>query len=432
MSDIEIYKHPDPAGESMFALMRRLFPICRSLTGNGVRETLRIIRELIPLEIHEIPSGTQVFDWTIPEEWNIRDAWVKNERGEKVIDFQKCNLHLLNYSEPFKGKMPLSELQEHLYSLPDQPDLIPYITSYYKRRWGFCLTHKERQKLAEGQYEVFIDSTFENGHLTYADLIIPGQSEKEILLSTYVCHPSMANNELSGPVVAAYLAKTILESAPPHLTCRFVFIPETIGSIAYLSRHLKHLREKVIAGYVLTCVGDPGNFSYLLSREENSLADRAALHVLRQTEKEFSLYDFLDRGSDERQYCAPGVDLPVGSLMRTKYGQYPEYHTSGDNLDFVKAEALAGTLDKYLLCLATLEQNRTWCHTVLCEPQLGKRGLYPTLSTKKSGEEVKNMMNLLAYCDGRHDLIAIGDKINAPVWELAPIARRLAEHGLLI
>jgi len=418
-------------GTEMYRLMERLFPICRSITGNGVRESLNIIGEIIPLRITEVPSGTGVFDWTVPDEWNISDAWVKDPQGRKIIDFKKSNLHILNYSEPFRGKVSLARLQEHLYSLPDQPDVIPYITSYYQRRWGFCLSHNDRLKLAEGEYEIMIDSTLEPGSLTFADLIVPGKSEEEILISTYICHPSMANNELSGPVVSTFLAKHLLDGPPPRYSYRFVFIPETIGSLTYLSRKMEHLKDNVIAGYVVTCIGDPGRFSYLRSRGENCLTDRVTLHVLRHSEKDFAEYSFLDRGSDERQYCAPGIDLPIGSLMRTKYGMYPEYHTSADNLDLVTAEALEGSLIKYRLCLEVIESNRTYRNTVKGEPQLGKRGLYPTLSTKKSGEEVRDMMNLLAYCDGEHDLVAVAEKIGRPVWELVPLAKKLYEHKLL-
>lgn len=425
--------HPTAEGRGtvMFQLAERLFPICRSLTGEGVRETLRILQEHIPLQVHEVPSGTQAFDWNVPPEWNITDAWVKDEDGHRVIDFQKSNLHLVGYSEPFEGRLSLDELDSHLHSLPDEPDLIPYVTSYYSRYWGFCLPHHERLRLKEGMYDVKIESTLQDGSLTYADLLIPGASKKEILISTYICHPSMANNELSGPIVATFLARQLLEKPDLRYSYRFVFIPETIGSIVYLSRHLEELKKNVIGGYVITCAGDPGQFSYLLTPGANALVDQITLHVLAHSEPAFKTYDYLERGSDERQYCSPGVDLPIGSLMRTKYTEYSQYHTSGDDLSFISGEALAGTLDKYELCLSVFEQNAVYKTTVPCEPQLGKRGLYPTLSTKDSGLQVRTMLNLLAFCDGRRDLIEIAERIKVPVWELFPIVAKMSESGLL-
>ena len=417
-------------GKKLYSLMCDLFPICRSITGNGVRETLEIIKEYIPLKVYEIPSGTKVFDWVIPDEWNIREAYVENSKGERIIDFMESNLHVVNYSIPYEGALNLDELKEHLHTLPDQSDLIPYVTSYYNKDWGFCLSHNDFLKLDNDIYSVKIDSTLKPGHLTYAELIIPGESDEEILLSTYICHPSMANNELSGPVVATFLAKE-LSNRELHYTYRFVFVPETIGSIAYLSKNLDHIKNNVVAGYVLTCVGDPGSFSYLCTRKENTLSDRVALHVLNNSAEEYKVYSFLDRGSDERQYNAPGIDLPIGSLMRTKYGSYPEYHTSGDNLDFVTSEALQGSLDMYLRCINVLENNRTYKTTTLGEPQLGKRGLYSNLSFKGSAESARKMKDLLAYCDGENDLVCIADKIDCPVWDLVPIAEKLLSHEII-
>jgi len=417
-------------GKKLYSLMCDLFPICRSITGNGVRETLEIIKEYIPLKVYEIPSGTKVFDWVIPDEWNIREAYVENSKGERIIDFMESNLHVVNYSIPYEGALNLDELKEHLHTLPDQSDLIPYVTSYYNKDWGFCLSHNDFLKLDNDIYSVKIDSTLKPGHLTYAELIIPGESDEEILLSTYICHPSMANNELSGPVVATFLAKE-LSNRELHYTYRFVFVPETIGSIAYLSKNLDHIKNNVVAGYVLTCVGDPGSFSYLCTRKENTLSDRVALHVLNNSAEEYKVYSFLDRGSDERQYNAPGIDLPIGSLMRTKYGSYPEYHTSGDNLDFVTSEALQGSLDMYLRCINVLENNRTYKTKILGEPQLGKRGLYSNLSFKGSAESARKMKDLLAYCDGENDLVCIADKIDCPVWDLVPIAEKLLSHEII-
>ena len=414
----------------MHYLMQDLFPICRSITGDGVRETLKIIKEYIPLKIYEIPSGTKVFDWVIPDEWNIRDAYVKNSNGQHIIDFKESNLHVVNYSIPFEGRLTLKELKEHLHTLPDQPDLIPYVTSYYNKDWGFCLAHNDYGKLKNDIYDVKIDSTLKPGSLTYGELIIPGESDEVVLISTYICHPSMANNELSGPVLATFLGKE-LGNRDLRYTYRFVFVPETIGSITYLSRHLDQLKKKVIAGYVLTCVGDPGSFSYLSTKEENTLTDRVTLHVLKNSVENYNIYSFLERGSDERQYNSPGIDLPIGSLMRTKYGSYSEYHTSGDNLDFVTSEALQGSLDMYLCCIETLENNRTYKTTTLGEPQLGKRGLYSNLSFKGSAESARKMKDLLAYCDGENDLVCIADKIDCPVWDLFPIAEKLLSHEIL-
>jgi aminopeptidase-like protein len=418
-------------GAEMYILMEKLFPICRSITGNGVRETLDIIREYIPIKNTEIPTGTQVFDWVIPDEWNISDAYVKSSDGKKVIDFKENNLHIVGYSEPFEGKIKLEELEDHLYSLQDQPDLIPYVTSYYQRRWGFCLSEDQFKTLKNGMYEIKIDSTLEPGNLTYADLIIKGKSKKEILISTYICHPSLANNELSGPVISTFLAKYLLENNDNYYSYRFVFAPETIGTITYLSKHLEDLKRNVIAGYVLTCIGDSGPFSYLQSRTGNTLTDRVTMHVLKHTEKEYKLYDYLARGSDERQYCAPGIDLPVGSLMRTKYGEYPEYHTSGDNMDIINLVELEKALDKLKLCIDVIENNRIYKTTVLGEPQLGKRGLYPNISTKISSINVKTMMNILAYCDGQNDLLWIAEKIDKPIMELFPIVTKLLENSIL-
>ena len=410
-------------GKEMYSLMERLFPICRSITGNGVRETLDIIREYIPIKNTEIPTGTQVFDWAIPDEWNISDAYVKNSDGKKVLNFKENNLHLVGYSEPFEGKIKLEDLEDHLYSLPDQPDLIPYVTSYYQRHWGFCLSENQRKQLINDIYEIKIDSTLKPGNLTYADFIIKGESKKEIIISTYICHPSLANNELSGPVVATFLAKYLMEKKNNYYTYRFVF--------TYLSKNLEDLKRNMIAGYVLTCIGDSGPFSYLQSKNENTLVDRVTMHVLKHTEKEYKIYDYLARGSDERQYCSPGIDLPVGSLMRTKYGEYPEYHTSGDNMDIISSDELDKSLDKLKLCINIIENNRIYKSTVLGEPQLGKRGLYPTISTKTSSLNVKTMMNILTFCDGRHDLLWIAEKINEPIMVLVPIIKKLLKNKLL-
>jgi len=420
-------------GTNSYNLCRELFPLCRSVTGNGVRQTLQIIKDgYIPdLQIHEIPSGTQAFDWTVPKEWNINDAYIIDPDGNKIIDFKESNLHVVGYSVPVNKIVTLEELNEHLYSLPDQPNAIPYVTSYYKERWGFCLTDEQRKNLKPGNYKVYIDSSLTNGSLTYGELILPGKSEKEIFLSTYICHPSMANNELSGPVVTTFIVKWLISLKERKYTYRIIFIPETIGSIVYVSRNLDTLKNNVIAGFNITCVGDDRSYSYLPSRYGNTLADRVALHVLENMQSEFIKYSYLDRGSDERHYCSPGVDLPVVSVMRTKYGKYPEYHTSFDDLDLISPQGLQGAYEVLIKCIEALEKNEKLTVTVLCEPQLGKRGLYPTISSKQSTGNVRDMMNLLAYCDGSNDLLAVAEIINKPVWELYEMVSQLKDHELL-
>jgi aminopeptidase-like protein len=414
----------------IYELCEKLFPICRSITGQGVRDTLNILKEHIPLNMYEVATGTKAFDWEVPKEWNIKDAYVLDPKGGKIIDFKKSNLHVLGYSLPINKVVDLTELDSHLYSLVDQPNAIPYVTSYYKERWGFCIAHNERKKLKPGKYKVFIDSELKDGVLNYGEIIIPGKSKKEVFLSTYICHPSMANNELSGPVVTTYIVKWLM-SKPRKYTYRIVFIPETIGSIVYLSRNLEYLKSNVIAGYNVTCVGDDRAYSYLPSRDENTISDKVALHVLNNLHPKFKKYEWADRGSDERQYCSPGVDLPIASIMRTKYGQYPEYHTSLDDLDLISAEGLWGAYDVLIKCIECLENNEKFKIKVFGEPQLGKRGLYPTISTKGSGQEVRNMMNLISYCDGKRDLIDIANKIEVPFWDLLSVVEKLKEHKLL-
>jgi aminopeptidase-like protein len=410
-----------------------LWPIARSITGPGVRQTLEILNNELSgqLCIHSVDSGTPAFDWTVPDEWTIRDAWVENELGERVIDFQANNLHLVGYSEPVDQWLELDELQQHLYSLPEQPEAIPYVTSYYKRRWGFCLSHNQRELLMPGRYRAVVDADLQPGVLNYGELIIPGNSDQEVFLSTYVCHPSMANNELSGPVVTTAIARWLQSLPDRRYTYRIVFIPETIGSLVYLSRNLEHLKVHVIAGFNVSCIGDDRCYSCLPSRAENTLADRAARHALHHIDPDYIRYTWLDRGSDERQYSAPGVDLPIATIMRSKYGMYPEYHTSLDDLNFVTPSGLEGGYRALKSAIEAIEINGRPRALVLGEPQLSKRGLYPTISQKGSAYEVKAMMDLLTYADGKRDLIEIADLIGVRIQKLGEIMERLIEHELI-
>lgn len=419
-------------GRDMYALCEKLFPYCRSITGDGVRKTLSDLKNIYPdMIINEVPSGTQVFDWIVPKEWNIREAWIKKSKGEKVIDFNDSNLHVVGYSLPLNKKMSLSELKEIVYTQPDQPDVIPYVTSYYKERSGFCMSEKELQNLPEDTYHAFIDSEIKNGYLTYGEIIIPGDCKEEILLSTYICHPSMANNELSGPAVAIYLAKWLSGLSKRRYTYRIVFIPETIGSITYLSKNLDELKNNVIAGFVLTCVGDDRTYSYISSRYGNTLADKVAKNTLRYHYPEFKEYTFLQRGSDERQYNAPGIDLPVCSVCRSKHGEYPEYHTSADDMGLISPTGLQGAFDVYKKMIIALENNYKYKVKCLGEPQLGKRGLYPTISQKGSYDEVTAMVDFIAYADGTNDLIDISNIIGVSVDMLIPIMDKLKLNNLL-
>ena len=411
-----------------------LWPINRSLTGEGNRKTLKILSEIIDLDIKEVPSGTTCFDWTIPPEWNIREAWIKDENGKIVVNFADNNLHLLGYSTPMHAKMPLAELKPNLYSLPDYPEVIPYLTSYYKERWGFCMSNNQLKSLKEGIYEVYIDSDLNpKGSLTYGEAILKGNSDKEVLFSTYICHPSMANNELSGPLVTSFIYKALKEMGNLKYTYRFLFVPETIGSIMYLSKNGAHMKDKLIAGYTVTCIGDPGNFTYKRSRIGNSLGDRAAELVLKQTENKYTIKDFFPSGSDERQYCSPGFNLPVGSLMRTMYGLYKEYHTSADNKSFISFDAMQGSIDKYLEIVKLIELNEFYINSMpYCEPQLGKRGLYPTLGSQKNQAKfVEALLWFLNYSDGSHDLIEIIDKSGLHYAEFFDIISKCREAGLI-
>ena len=420
-------------GKEMYGWAVDLFPINRSLTGDGVRQTLQYIKNIIPeMEINEVPSGTKCFDWTVPQEWNCDDGYILDPDGNKICDFKMNNLHVVGYSTPIDKEVDLEELKEHLYWIEDQPTAIPYITSYYSPRWGFCLSFNAFKKLKKGTYKVKINSELIDGSLTYGEVKLSGESAKEIFLSTYVCHPSMANNELSGPVVTTALIKFIKSLKDRKYSYRIVFIPETIGSITYLSLHHDYMKKNIISGFNVSCVGDERAYSYLPSRNGKTLSDSVAKHVLKHTDSNFKSYSWLDRGSDERQYCAPGIDLPIASIMRTKYGQYPEYHTSLDDLEsVVTPNGLDGGYWALRRAIEAVEKNKKYHVTVFCEPQMGKRGLYPTLSTKKSGEEVKLMMDLISLCDGKTFLLEVAESLNTPIWELYELIETLVSHNLL-
>jgi len=424
-------------GEPMMALMRRLFPICRSLTGAGIRETFDIIGETVPLTRHRVPTGAKVYDWTVPKEWNIRDAYVKNECGERVIDFQVSNLHVVGYSAPLRRTMTLAELKPHLHSLPQVPEAVPYMTSYYKETWGFCLSHNQLEALPEGSYEVVIDSALEDGFLDLCDARIGPDDGPEILISTYCCHPSIANNELSGPVLTTFLYDVLSRIPGLRFAYRFLFLPETIGPNAYMSLFGDQVMARTYAGYVVSCVGDEGPYTYKKSRRGNSPADLAALHVLRHHSPagaEILIHDYFpDAGGDERQFNSPGYNLPVGSLLRSNAGTYREYHTSLDDLDFVSASGMAESLAAYLRIIQTLETNLCFRNTKpYGEPQLGKYGLYPSMGVHPRFEdEVRYLLYLLCYGDGEHDLMAIADMLDRPVWALTEGIEKLMKAGLL-
>lgn len=419
--------------DNLYQFVEDLFPLNRSLTGNGVRQTLNYIKDIIPeLNIYEIPTGTKCFDWTIPREWNCNDAYIITPEGEKICEFKKNNLHLVGYSIPLNKEMPFNELKKHLYFLEKQPDSIPYITSYYKENWGFCISYNQYKKLKDGIYKVKIDTTLENGYLTYGEVILKGEEEKEIFLSTYICHPSMANNELSGPAITSYLAKFISELKVRRYTYRIIFIPETIGSIMYLSKNHDVMKRNVISGFQITCVGDNNSFSYLPSRQGNSLADKVALHILENYCLNFKKYTYLDRGSDERQYCFPGIDLPVCSVMRTKYREYDEYHTSLDNLEYISPQGLFGAYKTYINIIEALECNYIYMANILCEPQLNKiDGLYSDLYTKNNYPNIGNILNFITYCDGKNDLIDISNIINLKYKDINNFIGLLIQNNII-
>lgn len=418
-------------GQQMHRLMAELYPLCRSITGNGLRDSLAIIKTLAPLEIHDVPSGTQVFDWTVPKEWNIADAYVKNARGERVVDFHRSNLHVVGYSVPIRATMSLAELREHLFTLPDHPDWIPYRTSYYKESWGFCLSHRQLSQLQDEEYDVCIDSTLKDGHLTYGECYLPGQSSEEVLISCHICHPSLCNDNLSGVALATYLANT-LSALSRRYSYRFLFIPGTIGSITWLALNQPTI-SRIKHGFVVTGVGDPGHCTYKKSRRGDAEIDKAFCHVLQHAARKSDVIEFFPYGYDERQYCSPGFDLPVGCLMRTPHGQYPQYHTSADNLDFVRPECLADSFSKCLSVLQLLENNKTYINTnPKCEPQLGKRGLYRAIGGQADGAcSELAMLWVLNLSDGNHSLLRIAERSGLEFTVIQKAAEVLAQHDLL-
>jgi aminopeptidase-like protein len=420
------------AGQEMYDLIVNLYPICRSITGEGIRQTLRTVQGYIPLEMYEVPSGTQVFDWTVPPEWNIRDAYVKDSQGERVIDFQQSNLHVVNYSVPVRAQMSLAELKEHLYSLPDHPDWVPYRTTYYNRNWGFCLSHNQLLQLPEDTYEVCIDSSLDDaGHLTYGELLLPGKRPEEILFSCHACHPSLCNDNLSGISLVTLLAKH-LQTLPHEYSYRFLLIPGTIGSITWLSRHQQET-QRIKHGLVVACVGDPGGMTYKKTRDGDAEIDRAVAHVLTHSGKPHEIVDFIPYGYDERQYGSPGFNLHVGSLMRTPNGRYPEYHTSADNLDLVRPEYLIDSLMTYLKVLYVLENNKRYVNlSPYGEPQLGKLGLYQAIGGGTAGQ-ARQLATLwvLNQSDGEHSLLDIAERAGMDFEVIQEMAEHLAAHGLL-
>ena len=419
-------------GREMFELAKELFPICRSITGPGVRQTFEILRKHIPeMKLYEVPTGTQVFDWTVPNEWTIRDAYIEDADGRRIVDMKVNNLHVMGYSTPVDEWMTLDELKEHIYTLKDQPDLIPYCTSYYKERWGFCMSEDQLQSLAEGQYHAYIDSTLAPGSLTYGELLIPGESSQEIFFSSYICHPSMANNECSGPVVLTKFARYIMNMEHRRYSYRIVLLPETIGAITYISRNLDVMKKNIIAGFNVTCVGDDRAYSIVHSRYGDTLADKVLMNVLNGREMKPCEYSYLERGSDERQYQAPGVDIPLVCFCRSKYHIYPEYHTNGDNLDIISPDGLAGSLDVLLKCIEALENDHKYRIKCLCEPQLGRRGLMPTTSNKESYRDTLILKDISAYADGTNDIFELSDLIGHSVSDMLPTIRKMVDAGLL-
>jgi aminopeptidase-like protein len=429
LKEFDLRDHAE-TGRELHGFAADLYPICRSITGDGIRQTLASIGSRIPLRITEVPSGTPVFDWTVPKEWSIRDAFIKNPGGKRVVDFQRSNLHIVNYSTPVRAVMPLGDLKPHLFSLSDHPDWIPYRTSYYQENWGFCLSHHQKLALEDGDYEVCIDSALEDGHLTYGEYFLPGRSTDEVLVSCHACHPSLANDNLSGITVATALAQ-LLSGRDLRYSYRFLFIPGTIGAITWLARN-RETAGRVRHGLVLTCIGDAGGFHYKKSRQGDAEIDRAAAHVLRHHTESSEILEFSPYGYDERQYCSPGFNLAVGCLMRSVWGSFPEYHTSADNLDFIRARSLAGSLRVCTAIMDVLENNRRYCNqNPYCEPQLGRRNLYRSTGGDGIGTEISARLWVLNFSDGKHSLLDIAERSGLPFTAINDAAELLHESGLL-
>jgi aminopeptidase-like protein len=424
--------HPS-IGEQMHRLAQRLWPLNRSISGAGLRQTLTVLQEILPdLRLMEVASGSKVLDWTVPDEWEMTEGWLEGPDGSRILDSAHNNLHVVGYSTAVDQTFTLDELQPFLHSLPDQPDAIPYVTSYYKRTWGFCLSHRQRQALEPGLYRAHIEARHFPGSITLAELVLPGEQQTEVFFSTYCCHPSMANNELSGPCLATFLASWLQGKTRRKHTYRFVFLPEMIGSVAYLQGHMDVLKAHTIAGFNLSCVGDERTWSFLPSRHGHTLADKVAQHALQHAVDHWDQYSWRDRASDESNYCAPGIDLPVASVMRSKYGTFPEYHTSLDDLEHVvTAAGLQGSFDLYRKIIDILEHHCYPRSTVLGEPQLGPRGLYPSLSIKGSSRPVRSLLDLMSMADGSRSLLDIATFFSLPVWDFFEPLQTLIEHNLL-
>jgi aminopeptidase-like protein len=418
-------------GEAAYSLIQRLYPLCRSITGNGVRRSLRLLRETVPLASREVISDTPVFDWTVPDEWNIRDAYIMNQAGERLVDFRRSNLHVLNYSVPVNRTISLTELRPHLFTIPEAPDWIPYRTSYYQRNWGFCLTQRQLDKFEEGEYHVYIDSTLHPGHLTYGEFRIQGETDEEVLISCHSCHPSLCNDNLSGMAVAARLA-ALLENVSLRYSYRFLWLPGTIGSITWLALN-EAMLARIKHGLVLSCIGDSGRFTYKRSRRGDAEIDRAVEHMVTHSGHEFNVLDFAPYGYDERQYCSPGIDLPVGCFMRTPNGCYPEYHTSADDLSLVTPSALGESLAGLLRVIRILEENQSYINlSPKCEPQLGRRGLYRQIGGVKEAMGVEMaMLWVLNLSDSEHDLLDIAIRSGISFPSVSQAAKLLQEAGLL-
>jgi aminopeptidase-like protein len=417
-------------GQELHRFAAELYPICRSITGDGIRQTLTMIQDRIPLEIFEVPTGTPVFDWTVPKEWNIRDAYIKDQDGKRVVDFRQSNLHVLNYSTPVRATMPLSKLRSHLFTLPEHPDWIPYRTSYYQEKWGFCLSHNQMLALRDGEYEVCIDSSLEDGHLTYGECYVRGRSSDEVLISCHACHPSLANDNLSGLTVVTFLAQ-LLSELDLRYSYRFLFIPGTIGAVTWLARNRENV-GRIHHGLVLTGIGDSGGFHYKKSRRGSAEIDKAAQHVLRHYSNSPEILEFSPYGYDERQYCSPGFNLPVGCLMRSVWGSFPEYHTSADNLDFIRPKQLAESLRVCAGIVDVLENNRRYRNlSPFCEPQLGKRNLYQSTGGDSIGAEINARLWVLNLSDGEHSLLDIAERSGVPFSVISDASNLLCQNGLL-